>query len=53
MLRGQVGPKLDDDVAAAGKGKGEAVVGHAECSQVAKAPRFRRATVLAPDSLRQ
>jgi len=24
----QVGPKLDDDVAAGGKGKGQAIVGH-------------------------
>jgi hypothetical protein len=50
MVRRQVRPKLDDDIAAGGKRKGQAVVGHF-CAPYRYEPRrFRRATPLAPDS---
>jgi hypothetical protein len=49
----EIRPKLDDDVAAGGKGKGQAVVGHFCAPYRFEPRRFRRARALAPDSVRQ
>jgi hypothetical protein len=53
MLGRQVGPQLDDDIAAAGKGKYQPVVGHVASPKGSKLPRFRRPRALAPVETRQ
>ncbi len=53
MVGREVGAKLDDDVAAAGKGKGQAIVGHRSSPKVPKSLRFRLPGALAPVETRQ